>query len=261
MRRKRGTQPTTIQWCTMSSAPAPSPVPAPSRPPNQPIAPASSNNSQPRVRTQGGRKKAAPLIEPDALYRAEPASAHLAGSKRTAQEKPEGEPRKRKRVEHTSVFHAQQHAVANAPSPAVSATSANASSAKQQQQAVASNASNNRQQVIGPDTENQTSLVRYTEICLHCRSNCGIRIMISLCRWISRRCPHRHFTNTSFITTSYQPSIQRLSALMIRHRQLRYWIRPAWLREHRRLLRLFLCSQLPTVRGGARTQVADGALG
>ena len=119
----------------MSNIPAPSP-----KPHNQLIAPAApTTSSQPRVRTQGGRKKAAPLIEPDALYRAEPASAHLAGSKRTAQEKPEGEPRKRKRVEHTGVFHAQQPSAVNAPSPAVSATSVNASAAKLQQQAVASN--------------------------------------------------------------------------------------------------------------------------
>ena len=140
----------------MSNIPAPSP-----KQHNQLIAPAApTTSSQPRVRTQGGRKKAAPLIEPDALYRAEPASAHLAGSKRTAQEKPEGEPQKRKRVEHTGVFHAQQPSAVNAPSPAVSATSVNASAAKLQQQAVASNPSNSRQQGVGPDSENQSSLVR-----------------------------------------------------------------------------------------------------
>lgn len=148
----------------MSSVAAPSSVPASSKPHNQPIAPAVASTTQPRSRTQGGRKKAAPLIEPDTLYRVEPPSAHLAGSKRSAQEKPDAEPRKRKRVEHSAAFHSQHQGVsANVPSPAVSATSVNASVAKQQQQSGGGNpAISRQQQVLGLDTENQSSLVRDT---------------------------------------------------------------------------------------------------
>ncbi|KAH8120709.1 hypothetical protein DFH11DRAFT_85339 [Phellopilus nigrolimitatus] len=124
---------------------------------NTPIAPASvasgSGSGSGRTRQQGGRKKAAPPIEPDALYRAEAASVTAvvsAGTKRAAQDGGASEPRKRKRVDHSSAaFHAQGGA------------SANANNANAKQQAAAAANSSGRQ---GPDGEGHPSLVEFSSL-------------------------------------------------------------------------------------------------
>ncbi|KAI5120559.1 hypothetical protein M0805_000287 [Coniferiporia weirii] len=129
--------------------------------PNQPIAPAAGGGSgsgggPARLRTQGGRKKAAPSIEPDAIYRAEPVPAHpVAGAKRTAQDRPDAEPRKRKRVDHAAAFHVQQGA------PAASANTNAASTAHPHMKQQIGTSAPGR---TGLDGENQPSLFEFTTL-------------------------------------------------------------------------------------------------
>lgn len=149
--------------------------PSLTNPQHAPNIPAPTVQPTPRPRQQG-RKKAAPPIEPDSLYRASSVSAPqaVAGAKRSAQERGDGEPRKRKRVDHhVAASHASTHANGSGPTAAtIGGMNPYPASAKQSVNPSASGRAGlgssaaavgaNSNAGLALDAEGQPSLVRFT---------------------------------------------------------------------------------------------------
>lgn len=161
---------------------------------------------QNRKKVGGGQSHAgagvasqASSMDAESVYRLETTAS--VGAKRTAHDRADAEPRKRKRIDHSAAFQAQQQ-VALASASASSQTGAKQNSTP------------------ALDGDNQPSLVSSnTFVILSCMTSLNILTLIvweftadvPICvrSLISRRCQHRRCTGISSITILYRPSIRR----------------------------------------------------
>lgn len=147
----------------------------------------------------GVASQASSIVDAESVYRLETTAS--VGAKRTAHDRADAEPRKRKRIDHSAAFQAQQQ-VALASASASSQTGAKQNSTP------------------ALDGDNQPSLVSSnTFVILSCMTSLNILTLIiweftadvPICvrSLISRRCQHRRCTGISSITILYRPSIRR----------------------------------------------------